>query len=323
MSIKVSVCLPTYNCAPYVAEAIESVLGQSYSDFELIIIDNCSTDDTRQIVGTYADRDSRVRLLKNPQNIGMVNNWNRCLQEAQGEYIKFLFGDDLLSSSSALQKMVSVLDKDRSLALVASARFVIDSGSTIVKLLSRYGNRDIIMPGTDVVRDCLLEQRNFIGEPSVVLFRREQGKRGFDGRYRQFVDLEMWMHLLEQGAFAYLHEPLCSFRTHDRQATAENLDANVHIDDQVLLAEVYAHRPYLSFSSWERAYLRSVPAMSYWKLSRRHGKMSRETAQTRIQALYQGKFFRFYLFFPIHRIFKLYQTVRRRLMIKTRKRLIL
>lgn len=322
MSINVSVCLPTYNCGPYVAEAIESVIDQVFTDFEFIIIDDCSTDDTRQIVARYATRDKRIRFLQNPQNIGMVNNWNRCLQEAQGEYIKFLFGDDLLASRHALQRMVSVMDTDLSVSLVASSRYVIDEGSRIIKLLSRYGKRDIIMQGTEVIRDCLLEQRNYIGEPSVVLFRRAQGIRGFDVRYRQFVDLAMWIHLLEQGNFAYLHEPLCSFRIHERQATAVNLETNVHIDEQILLARDHGEDPILRLTDLEKAYLWFIPARNIWKSYRRYGKLSRETARERIMTLYRGNLRAFYAFFPIYRIVKLYRSIARRIMLLTRRRLI-
>ena len=321
MTARVSVCLPAYNCAPYMAEAIESVLEQTYADFQFIIIDDCSTDDTRSIIRRYASRDGRIRSLENEQNAGMVQNWNRCLQEARGEHVKFLFGDDRLASRDALKAMVDVMDADRSLSLVASSRYVIDERSRVVKQLSRYGSRDIVMSGHEVIRDCLLEQRNLIGEPSVVLFRRSQAGRGFDPRYRQFVDLEMWFHLLEQGGFAYLQEPLCSFRVHDRQATTVNLDGNVQIDEQILLLNEYAARPYLRLSSLERAYMRFIPARNIWRLYRRHGKMTREAARERIKTLFQGNMSAFYLFFPVHRLIRSYHGLARRFMLLTRKRL--
>jgi glycosyltransferase involved in cell wall biosynthesis len=321
MTPRVSVCLPIYNCAQYVAETIESVYEQTYADYELIIIDDCSTDGTRDIIGRCASRGGRIRFIANEQNVGMVCNWNRCLHEAQGEYIKFLFGDDRLASREALREMVAVMEADRSLSLVASSRYVIDDRSRIVKQLSRYGNRDIVMAGPDVIRDCLLEQRNLIGEPSVVLFRRSQAGRGFDTRYRQFVDLEMWFHLLEQGCFAYLNEPLSSFRVHDRQATAANHDENVHVDEQIMLAREYSSRSYLRWTRLERAFMRFIPARNIWRLYCRHGRFSRESAWERIKALYDGNVSAFFLFFPVHRLVRYYQGLARRLMIMTRKRM--
>lgn len=109
----VSVCIPTYNYAGFLPEAIDSVLKQVFTDYEILIIDDCSHDNTKEVVSGYAIRDKRIRFLINPVNGGMVNNWNLCLAEARGEHIKFVFGGDLLSSPGALQKMVSLLDADR------------------------------------------------------------------------------------------------------------------------------------------------------------------------------------------------------------------
>jgi glycosyltransferase involved in cell wall biosynthesis len=318
---RVSICIPNYNYGCYLPEALESVLEQTYADFELIIIDNCSTDDSREVISKYAKQDPRISFRINEQNLGMVNNLNRCLHEAKGEYVKCLFSDDRFASRDALQKMVAVMESDSSISLVASARFVIDDRSNIVKLLSPYGRRDIVLSGVEVIRDCLLEQRNHIGEPSVVLFRRAQAMRGFDARYRQFVDLAMWMRLLEHGNFAYLHEPLCSFRVHDRQETAGNLEKNVHIDEQVLLAHDLGENPLLTLTSLERAHMRFIPARNIWKLYRRYGKISRETARQRIAMLYNGNLPAFYLFFPVYRMYKLYLSIMRRIMLLTARRL--
>src|ERR1700691_6171602 len=99
---KVSVLIPTYNYARYLAEAIESVLEQDFQDFELLIVDDCSSDNTAEVVQPFCARDARVRFAVNPTNLGMVNNWQRCLDHARGSYIKFLFGDDTLANPQAL-----------------------------------------------------------------------------------------------------------------------------------------------------------------------------------------------------------------------------
>lgn len=322
MPPRVSICLPNFNYGRYLPEAIESILEQTFADFELIIVDNCSTDDSREIIGRYAAQDRRIMVTFNDRNIGMVNNLNRCLHEAKAEYIKYLFADDRFASREALQKMVSVMDANSSVSLVGSARFVIDDRSDVTKTLTQYGSRDIVLPGAEVIRDCLLEQRNYIGEPSVVLFRREQGIRGFDARYRQFVDLAFWVHLLEQGDFAYLHEPLCSFRVHDRQETAVNREQNVHIEEQVMLTADHGENPDLRLTALDRAYMRFIPARNIWKLYKRYGKLSGEAARARIRTLYRGSLPAFYLFFPIYRIYKLYLSFRRSILFAIRRRVI-
>jgi glycosyltransferase involved in cell wall biosynthesis len=83
-SPRVSVLIPTYNYGRYLAEAIESVLAQDFLDLELLIVDDCSTDNTREVIQPFCDRDARVHFTVNSTNLGMVNNWNHCLKQARG-----------------------------------------------------------------------------------------------------------------------------------------------------------------------------------------------------------------------------------------------
>ena len=84
----VSVCIPTYRGMPHLRAAIDSVLAQTLSDFELVVIDDNSPDDSFAIASSYGDR--RIRCLRNPRNLGPEGNWNRCLAEAKGRYVKLL-----------------------------------------------------------------------------------------------------------------------------------------------------------------------------------------------------------------------------------------
>src|SRR6266498_4705624 len=99
MQPKVSICIPTYNGAAYLADCLDSALAQTYREFELLLVDDGSTDDTVKIAEDYERRDSRIRLVSKGKNLGLVQNWNRCVKLAQGDWIKFLFQDDLLDSS--------------------------------------------------------------------------------------------------------------------------------------------------------------------------------------------------------------------------------
>src|ERR1035438_611639 len=171
-STKISVCIPTYNYAKYLPEAIDSVLSQNYANFELLIIDDCSQDNTPEIVTSYAANDNRIIFKLNSHNLGMAKNWDLCMQEASGDYIKFLFGDDLLCSPDALSKMASILDSNSKIALVASARKFINENSEYIKELAHFQHK-IVIEGTKAISMCLWEQKNLIGEPSAVMFRKE------------------------------------------------------------------------------------------------------------------------------------------------------
>ena len=106
----VSVLIPTYKYARYLAETIESVLEQDYPNFEVLVSDDCSGDGSAEIILRYAARDPRIRAQIHGSNLGMVENWNWCLREARGEYVKFLFGDDKLASPQALSKLARLLE---------------------------------------------------------------------------------------------------------------------------------------------------------------------------------------------------------------------
>jgi len=303
--------MPTYNFAHFLPEAIESVLGQTFTDFEFLIIDDRSQDNSAAIIQRYAARDERIRFSVNDRNLGMVKNWNTCLEQAGGVYIKYLFGDDKLATRESLAKMVSVLDTDPSVALVASARNVIDDRSEIrsVRAECRFAGKS---KGVTIIQDCLFEQRNKIGEPSVVLFRKELAQRGFNAAYQQLVDLELWFAILEQGDFYFINEPLCSFREHSGQQTKKNLSRGLGIDEAYLLLKDYAEKPYIRMSRFERAYMNYVPAYSVWKLFSKHRKLSRKEALGRIREQYGYDKKTFYAFFPAFKVYKLYRELKRK-----------
>jgi ADP-heptose:LPS heptosyltransferase/glycosyltransferase involved in cell wall biosynthesis len=226
MSCTLSVLIPTYNYARYLPETIESVLAQDFTDFEILISDDASTDDSAAVIRRYAAKDPRIRCQLHPANIGMVANWNWCLQQARGDYVKYLFGDDCLASRFALGRMVAMLDANPRAILAASARLVLDENAEITGLWDEI-HQPGVHHGPQVVARCLRANRNLVGEPSAVMFRRGGASRGFNPLLRQIVDLEMWFHLLLQGDLVYSPEPLCVFRRHNSQQTAVNRESGV------------------------------------------------------------------------------------------------
>ncbi len=254
---RVSICIPTYNYGRFIGDAIESVLAQTCRDFELIISDNCSDDDTGSIVQGYLLRDQRVSYHHNRSNLGMTGNWNRCLELARGEYVKILCADDLLAPT-CLERSLELMAADPRIVLVSSARQYVDEHLQPRTHVSFSSQREFL-PGGEVIRRCLL-QGNVIGEPTAVLFRRSLSSRGFSPRYRHIVDLEMWLFLLGKGDFAHTPEILCSFRQHAAQATGENILSGRFIDDEFLLVDEYCRNPALGLGywGWQRARFRKA-----------------------------------------------------------------
>jgi glycosyltransferase involved in cell wall biosynthesis len=239
---EISVLMPTYNYASYLPEAIASALAQDFQDFELLILDDGSSDDTAAVVKPFCARDARVRFAVNPANLGMVANWNQCLQQARGRHIKFLFGDDKLSDPQALAKMFTLLRNNPTAMLAASARTILDEKSSVIYISRTLP--DGCHNGRKIIASCLIGNENLVGEPSSVLFRKADAQRGFDTAYRQLVDMEMWFHLLERGDLVYTREPLCAFRRHAGQQTAVN-NTNYSIKEQLMLVAAYGVKPWM------------------------------------------------------------------------------
>ena len=292
-SPKVSICIPTYRYGRFIAQAIDSVLAQDYENFELLIIDDASPDNTQQVVEPYLALDARIRFEVNSTNRGMVPNWNYCLEQARGEYVKFLFADDFLSSVNALSSMVELLDRDASLSLIFSARNFVDEGGISFRLARPFGVNACRMSGEKLIKYSLARMNNPIGEPSTVMFRKKQGMRGFDSRYQQLVDLEMWLHLLEQGDAYYLPEPLSSFRVHGAQQTTVNVQFLQN--DRLMLA-----REYLADSPLLKKYLEYCQYYTWWKLARK----STPEEQGRVIELVKRRYqlWKFYMLLPFYKL---------------------
>jgi glycosyltransferase involved in cell wall biosynthesis len=208
-----SVCIPTYRGAAHIETAIESVLAQTFDDFELVVIDDNSPDDTRAAAARYTD--PRIRLLSNAKNLGPEGNWNRCLEEARGRYVKLLPQDDALAPD-CLEKQVSALERDTNerLAFVFCARKIIDVKGRERMTRGLPAGKQGVVTARALIKSCLRNGTNVIGEPGGVLFRaataREVG--GFDATDPYLIDLDYWFRLLLKGEAYYIPERLVSFR---------------------------------------------------------------------------------------------------------------
>jgi glycosyltransferase involved in cell wall biosynthesis/SAM-dependent methyltransferase len=239
--VPVSVCIPVYNGALYVRQAIQSVVNQTVTPHEIVISDSGSSDRTEDIVREEARRTKIKTTILPTKTPGMVANWNSTVRAASGKYIKFLFQDDLLHPD-CLEKMVTVAESDNRIGLVFAPRVLLVEPSAeedpLTKWLERYqnlssafGELKTSQPGSLLLRSQKLLQEPFnkIGEPTAVLIRtcvlHDVGF--FNERMCQLVDMEMWVRLMAISHVGYVSEPLISVRIHLQRASTRQITEEI------------------------------------------------------------------------------------------------
>ena len=209
----VTIAIPTYNGAPFIEKTVESVLAQTYENIEILVVDDCSKDDTVQLVRQFDDQ--RIRLIPNEVGLGAEGNWNKCLSLSRGEYFKLLPQDDLIDRQCIELQIEPFIDgSSNDVELVFSASNLIheDGRHMMRRSFSKSGSR--ILNGLAIIKSCLLSGGNAIGEPGVGLCRTSTARMvgGFDGSYSYVIDLDFWFKILKHGNAYYLADRLVSFR---------------------------------------------------------------------------------------------------------------
>lgn len=254
----VSVCIPTYNGEQFIAEAISSVLSQTYSAIELIISDDQSQDYTLAIAQSFQEKTSIPISILTHNPLGLAENSNFCIDQSQGKYIKFLYQDDILKPN-CIEKMVNLAETDFDIGLVFSPRemFFYNQDNIDLDLMAVYQefanlhqswlNLNSIQWGTELLADPNLWQHpiNKIGEPSTVLLRKSIFERiaGFDPQLNQLVDLDLWWRILGHFKVGFVKETLSLFRLHSQQKTYQNMQENQAMDIN-FYDKIYSHPDY-------------------------------------------------------------------------------
>ncbi len=235
----VTICIPTFNDVGVVRDALGSALRQTYRPLEILVIDNHSTDGTWDVVNAHSAHDARVRCLRQERNIGMAANFNTCIEAAAGEFLLLLCSDDVLTPN-AVSLLAEALYEHPNATLVAGARIEVDHSLKERRILKGRSSRQEV-GSSELLRECFAFG-NRIGEPSGVMFRRSAATRGFNARYSQAIDLEMWFHLLESGSAVLIPEAACLIRRHSAQTTSANMQSGRIVADKRLLFREYAER---------------------------------------------------------------------------------
>lgn len=218
---KVSVIIPTYNRARFVGEAIDSVLAQTYKDYEIIVVDDGSTDNTQEVLKHYGHK---IRYFRQ-ENKGISAARNLALEKARGEYIAFLDDDDLWLPEK-LEKQIDVLERNPDLAFVASETHVINGKGEIIDRFKRGKG--------DVETFENLRQQYFVPMLTTVVRRKcLDSVGGFNPSLPICQDHDLWLRLAKIYKFRYIDVPLAKYRMHANNIT-KNLDQ--YLRDHLVIA---------------------------------------------------------------------------------------
>jgi len=268
----VSICIPTYNGAKFIEEALDSAINQTYKNIEIIISDDNSSDDTLVIIEKMLINATIPYKIYNHEPKGIGANWNNCVEKSNGTFIKFLFQDDLLRSD-CIEKMLELAKRDDQVGFIYCKRTILHDSNNPehIKWISYCGVLHAkwfkikveqgILEGKKYLSDLYLMNGplNKIGEPTAVLIRKKCFEKAgyFDEDLKQTLDIEYWYRLMKYYKVGFIDEELISFRLHDEQASFVNL--RDQIDEKYLLNKKFYNTTFWQFHPKRR-----------WKLFKSH-----------------------------------------------------
>lgn len=211
----ISVCMPMYNASRYLRECIDSILAQTFTDFELLIVDDGSTDDSRDIVRSYDDQ--RIRLICNRHDY--IESLNTLLREARGKYIARMDADDVMMPERLSIEWI-FMENHRDVDVLGGQMYMFNNGSrkdSFRKTQVKEGYVSL----TDMIEYCC------VCHPTVMLRNTTINRLTYNQEAKYAEDYEIWIDILSAGKNIYnLSEPLIYYRLHDAQTS------NIHNNEQ-------------------------------------------------------------------------------------------
>jgi len=229
---KVSIILPTYNGEKYISDAIQSVLNQSFSDWELLVVDDASTNNTSGVVKRFSENDKRIIYIKNERNLGIQKTLNSGLKHAKGEYVARIDDDDVWIDSTKLEKQIAFLEENKNYVLVGTGVINVNEDN---RELFRFLN-----PLSDIaIRKKMLSKNCFIH--SSVVFRKDVVMRfgGYDEteKTKHVEDYDLWLKLGSVGKLANL--PIYGVKFMMRRSSLSGKNKKEQFRKDILLAKQY------------------------------------------------------------------------------------
>lgn len=221
----ISVILPVYNASRFLAEAIESILSQTFTDFELIIINDGSTDDSQTIIDQFTDK--RIRVFQKP-NTGLIHTLNLGVSYSRANWIARMDADDISSPIRFEEQIKYIKDE---VAVIGSQAFFIDENGKV------YGNTKLPVTHNEILSKLINQVSNII-HPSVIINKKMLEKvGGYDSKMQVAEDYDLWLRISNIGTIINVNENLLSLRKHGNNISSNNL--NIAIDNCLVSLSYY------------------------------------------------------------------------------------
>lgn len=226
---KISVLMPVYNAEKYLAEAIDSIIKQTYTDWELILINDGSTDGSEKIIEHY--QDPRIKYHKNEQNLGLIRTLNKGIDLCQGKYIARMDADDI-AFPERLNQQVGLMDAKSELILCGTNAIVIDE----------KGNETgkIVNPSSDTLLQISLLFTNPFIHPSIMIRKEKLGVNRFEAEALHVEDFDFWIRLSSKGQLANVNQPLLKYRWHETNVSVKNAEFQEGMKDKIIRQQITA-----------------------------------------------------------------------------------
>lgn len=249
----VSIVIPVYNREQYIADCIQSALDQTIKNLEVVIVDNCSTDNTLGICKGIAEKDGRVRVYENESNIGPVRNWIKVIELAQADLIKILWSDDLISETF-IEKTHTRLLSDETVGFVMTSAVVFDDVTNVRETAYVIGKSGYYPVGYYV--EGVLLGKSLPYSPGCALFRKKDIKKNLLLNIPNKINSDFSMHAIgndllifllttiDYEKFYYINEPLSYFRSHSSSISTSSNKARLLL--LYLVAKAYFLENYVS-----------------------------------------------------------------------------
>lgn len=298
-SIKVSVIIPNYNHARYLDQRIQSILNQTYQDYEVIILDDCSTDNSCDVISKYRDNPHISQIIVNENNSGSTfKQWDKGIRLAKGEIIWIAESDDYCEPNF-LEEMIKQWDCNPNCAIIQSSCFFVDEhGLPCVNLNKKYTGQSIFLKGDEAIKKHLIYGGSYINNASAATFRKDIAK-DIPSDYMDYKasgDRLFWIHMLEKGDICTVDKPLNYYRQHIKNVSFSKEK------DGTQCRENYRINRYLHEKKYISGRLRDNELAFFWEYIHTYDFYDEDVRKSLIQ-----------LWFPGIKRYKLIYRIRRKI----------